>query len=91
MLLSLCASLLSLIGYYSFVMAEVINPEWSCANTKDVACPENITLYLPSFFLANATLLNLNKWIYYTMRIFAFIKVGFGVKEKRQSHSQHDT
>ena len=36
---------------------------------------------MPSFFLANAALLNLNKWIYYTMRIFAFIRVGFGVKQ----------
>ena len=81
MLVSLCASLLSLIFYYSFITAYVTNPEWSCADTKSVECLINVSIYLPSFFLANATLLNLNKWIYYTMRIFAFIKVGFGVKE----------
>ena len=91
MLVALCASLLSLIGYYTFISAEVLYPKWSCGNTEDVLCPENITLNLPSFFLANAAYLNLNKWIYFTMRIFAFIKVGFGVKQNGidvQSQSQ---
>jgi hypothetical protein len=31
---------------------------------------------MPSFFLAIAVLLNVNKWIYFELRIFAFIGVG---------------
>ena len=33
---------------------------------------------MPAFLLANAVILNLNKWIYFKLRIGAFIKVGFG-------------
>ena len=33
---------------------------------------------MPAFLLANAVTLNLNKWIYFKLRINAFIKVGFG-------------
>ena len=38
-------------------------------------------VFLPALCLANAVILNLNKWIYFKLRINAFVKVGFGFND----------
>ena len=85
MLACLCASLLTLVFYYSFYMIAVTNLSWTCGRNSSFDCVQHTVLYLTQFFLANAVLLNINKWIYFTMKIFAFIRVGFGIQEKAES------
>ena len=48
---------------------------------------------MPALCLANAVILNLNKWIYFKLRINAFVKVGFGLNyeiDKKSFNNQHD-
>ena len=79
MLFTLCTTLLALLSYESFLISSKKNPEWCCDTTSSCHCMAAIFTQLPAFFLANAVILNLNKWIYFKMKINAFIKVGFGV------------
>jgi hypothetical protein len=37
--------------------------------------------WMPSYFLGVGAMLNLNKWVYFCLRILAFIKVGRGIHE----------
>ena len=85
MLACLCMSVISLMLFYIEQMVQYTAVNWTCGTNDSFECIQNISLNLPSFFLANAILLNINKWIYFTMKIFAFIKVGFGVKEQRNN------
>ena len=61
-----------------------MNPAWACNTTsRSLACSGNIIAILPSFFLGIGVILNLNKWVYFTLRINAFITVGFGVQDNK--------
>ena len=78
MLVTLCMTLIALVAYWSFLIRAYNAVEWSCNGTKSYNCAAEICDYLPAVFLANAVVLNLNKWVYFKMRINAFINVGFG-------------
>jgi hypothetical protein len=77
MLIFLDLSILSLILY--FLMSIFNNIEyWPCNkngsdNTQTIDSIYVLTSTLPSAFLAMAVTLNCNKWIYFTVRIRAFI------------------
>ena len=86
MLACLCASLVTLVFYYGLYMIAVTNIDWTCDSTSSFDCVQVTIIYLPQIFLANAVLLNINKWIYFTMKIFAFIRVGFGLQEKAEKN-----
>ena len=79
MLIMLCLSLLGVGMFWMFTVVQVLNPDWACGASRSLVCSGNIIAILPSFFLGIGVILNLNKWIYFTMRINAFIVVGFGV------------
>ena len=78
MLTTLCVTLITLIAYFSYVIASTNNPDWNCSGSKGFICASSVCAYLPALCLANAVILNLNKWVYFKLRINAFIKVGFG-------------
>lgn len=82
MLIMLCTTLVTLLIYFSYVIASTNNPSWNCGGSKGNVCASAICAYLPALCLANAVILNLNKWVYFKLRINAFIKVGFGFNEK---------
>lgn len=42
---------------------------------------EKYIAWLPSYFLGVGAMLNLNKWVYFSLRIRAFIMVGRGIHE----------
>ena len=84
MLIMLCLSLLGVGSFWMFTIVQVMNPAWACSTTsRSLACSGNIIAILPSFFLGIGVFLNLNKWVYFTLRINAFITVGFGVQENK--------
>ena len=78
MLITLCVTLMTLVIYFSYVIASTNNPDWNCGGSKSFICASEVCAYLPALCLANAVILNLNKWVYFKLRINAFIKVGFG-------------
>ena len=45
------------------------------ANSPPNYCLETIVIYLSTLFLGLAVLLNINKWIYFSMRIMAKVKI----------------
>ena len=79
MLITLCMTMTTMIFYYSFLIIDMNHPSWFCNSTKSYTCTSSFFSQMPAFFLAIAVILNLNKWIYFKLRISAFIKVGFGV------------
>ena len=83
MLITLCFTLLNLLLYWSYVIYSTNHPEWSCSDAISYKCESSVFAYLPALFLANAVILNLNKWVYFKLRINAFIQVGFGMNEDR--------
>ena len=78
MLVALCITLLSLILYFAFLISSVQNPAWCCDDTSSCSCVSSVLAGCPPFFLAIAVILNLNVWIYFRLRINAFIKIGLG-------------
>jgi subtilase family serine protease len=83
MLFTLTTTTFFLIIYYLWIIVVYAWPEWGCAMLppdggypQTYACTTATIPNLPSFFLAIAVLLNVNKWIYFELRIFAFIGVG---------------
>ena len=85
MLIMLCLSLLGVGSFWMFTIVQVMNPAWACGTSRSLACSGNIIAILPSFFLGTGVILNLNKWVYFTLRINAFITVGFGVQDNKIS------
>lgn len=83
MLFTLTITIFFLILYYLWVIAVYAWPVWGCLpalNGTSYKLSYTITATylpnLPALFLALAVLLNVNKWIYFELRIFAFIGVG---------------
>ena len=83
MLIMLCFSLLGVGIFWMFTIVQVMIPTWACGHSRSLQCSGSIVAILPSFFLGTGVILNLNKWVYFALRIDTFIKVGFGVKDKR--------
>ena len=83
MLFTLTTTTFFLILYYLWIIAVYAWPAWACLRSdngqnylQSYACSAATIPNLPAFFLALAVLLNVNKWIYFELRIFAFIGVG---------------
>ena len=95
MLITLMITLASLIGYFSFLIESVRYPKWCCSKASNCTCIQSVLADMPAFCLANAVILNLNVWIYFNLRIKAFINVGFGVKDgavhRKSSVNSHNT
>ena len=85
MLVILCMTLVFLVDYWSYVIYATNHPDWSCSNAISNTCATSVCAYLPAIGLANAVVLNLNKWVYFKLRINAFIKVGFGCSNDEDS------
>ena len=83
MLITLCLTLLTMVFYYAFLIMDMKHPSWYCYSKKGYICAQSFFAQMPAFLLANAVILNLNKWIYFKLRIGAFIKVGFGVQNDK--------
>ena len=81
MLVMLCLTLVSCIGYYSFIIYSWNHTRWNCEFGRERNCLSYSFSYAPAFCLANSVILNLNKWIYFKLRINAFVKVGFGFND----------
>ena len=86
MLIMLCFSLLGVGIFWMFTIVQVMIPNWACGHSRSIQCSGNIVATLPSFFLAIGVILNLNKWIYFALRIDTFIKVGLGVRDKKEAN-----
>jgi hypothetical protein len=85
MLIMMCCSLYSLFLY--FAVANIITPLFFvnqlCKTSQDLwfIIPYAYIRQMPAFFLGVGAMLNLNKWIYFEMRILAYIKIGCGLHE----------
>ena len=86
MLIMLCFSLLGVGIFWMFTIVQVMIPNWACGHSRSLQCSGSIVSILPSFFLGTGVILNLNKWIYFALRIDTFIKVGCGVCEKKKAN-----
>ena len=78
----LCATLVSSIIFYVFLLVGMKNPQWWCKvytgeDLTAFTCTESFIDNLPSFILANAVILNLNQWVHFKYKITATIKSGF--------------
>ena len=84
MLSLLCATLVSAIIFYLFLIVGLKHPEWWCKeylgeDETTFTCIESFIDNMPSFILANAVILNLNQWVHFKLKITATIKSGFGM------------
>ena len=73
MLIALCITLLTMMGYYTFLIVDMRHPGWFCSEDRSYFCAQSFFAQLPALCLANAIILNLNKWVYFYLRISAFI------------------
>ena len=74
----LCATLVSSIIFYVFLLVGMKNPQWWCKvyigeDLTTFTCTESFIDNLPSFILANAVILNLNQWVHFKYKITATI------------------
>ena len=76
MLIMLTLTIMSMLSYYMFLICQQLFVKWSCYNNQVDQCLTALIPNLPSFFLALAVILNLNKWVYFQLRICAFIRIG---------------
>ena len=85
MLIMMSCSLYSLLIY--FAIANIVDQlyfiEQECQTPppKIFTIPNSYVRQLPAFFLGVGAILNLNKWIYFELRIRAYIKIGCGLHE----------
>jgi len=85
MLIMMSCSLYSLFLYFG--MANIIiqlyflNQLCQTPPPRAMAILPEYVRQLPAFFLGVGAILNLNKWIYFELRIRAFIKIGCGLHE----------
>ena len=82
MLVMLCVTLITLIVYFCFLLIQASHAKWQCENSRSQLCAVEIIATAPALCLANAVILNLNKWIYFKLRINAFVRVGFGFADE---------
>ena len=87
MLVMLCITLVTLVGYFSFLIYNTNHAEWNCLASRGHECVLETMVFMPALCLANAVILNLNKWIYFKLRINAFVKVGFGLNDEQDNES----
>lgn len=93
MLFTLTITIFFLIIYYFQVIAIYAWPVWQCVwpnGQYHLSYTVSITYFtnLPAFLLALAVLLNVNKWIYFELRIFAFIGVGKLASQQMEEKEQ---
>ena len=84
MLIMLCVTLITLILYYSSLIKSKLSPAWCCTEDTSCVCLSSMSSEMPAWCLAIAIILNLNKWIYFKLRINAFVQVGFGFNEAEE-------
>jgi len=76
MLASLTTSALMFILYFIFVAESEENLAWQNGSSKSYTCGAVYMTQLPAFFLVIGVLLNVNKWIYFCLRINSSVVVG---------------
>jgi hypothetical protein len=76
MLASLMASLLMWILYFTFVIVSEYHLPWQNIAEKSYTCGAVYVTESPAFFLVIGILLNVNKWIYFCIRIRSTVLVG---------------
>jgi hypothetical protein len=88
MLASLTTSLLMFILYFIFTVESEYNLAWQNGYAKSYTCGAVYMTQLPAFFLVIGILLNLNKWIYFCLRISSTVVVGknLALAESENTH-----
>jgi hypothetical protein len=85
MLIFMCCALYSVALFFILVniLSETVWLHLTCSTNAPIAFDlfYSYATWSPSYFLGAGCMLNLNKWIYFYMRILAFIKVGKGIHE----------
>lgn len=76
MLASLTTSSLMWILYFTFTAESEENLAWQNGSSKSYTCGAVYMTQLPAFFLVIGILLNVNKWIYFCLRINSSVVVG---------------
>lgn len=75
MLFCLGASLFTFFLYFLFTLVAEYNLVWQFGFSKSYTCSVIFFGEMPAFFLSIGIILNANKWIYFLLRIKAFVKV----------------
>lgn len=85
MLMIMCCTLYSLILFFVWndILVALVFKDAYCSEPQPwyLTWPDFYISWLPSYFLGVGCMLNLNKWVYFAMRIRAFINVGRGMHE----------
>lgn len=85
MLIMMCCSLYSIFLYFGVtdIIVQLYFVEQLCQTPepKALLIPTSYVRQLPAFFLGVGAILNLNKWVYFYLRIQAYIKIGCGLHE----------
>lgn len=83
MLILMCCTLYSSATYFFFddILDYAYFPKQTCMEHSPLwfAIIDGSLSVMPSFFLGVGCMLNLNKWIYFYLRIVAFVNVGQGL------------
>lgn len=75
MLLCLATSLFTFFLYFIFTLVAEYKLVWQYGYSKSYTCSVIYFGEMPAFFLSIGIILNANKWIYFLLRIKAFVKV----------------
>jgi len=84
MLTCLTACVLAFICYFVFVQISEYELVWQNNSARSYTCSVIYFAELPAFFLSVGIILNANKWIYFLLRVRAFV-----VTEKKSALRQN--
>jgi hypothetical protein len=78
MLIFLCLSLLGGFLYFSWSLIRVYSFPFPPGTemSHEQICEQTVFPFIPVFFLTIAVILNINKWIYFYIRVMAYSKSG---------------
>ena len=82
MLITLTITTAFLTIYYLYLMATYQWAGWYCTFNRYSQCSNAFFPNLPAFFLALAVILNVNKWIYFLLRVLAYVNIGKRASKK---------
>jgi hypothetical protein len=73
MLSSLTGCVLAFLFYFIFVQISEYNLVWQNNGARSYTCSVIYFAEMPAFFLSVGIILNANKWIYFLLRVKAFV------------------
>ena len=75
MLTFLTGCILAFLSYFIFVQAAEYHLVWQNAGSQSYTCAVIYFAEMPAFLLLIGIILNVNKWVYFLLRVRAFVRI----------------